>query len=269
MPNKDNVDRPITLMGIGRSGTSLLESCFRRQKTMQTLGETGALIFGTAAGAPIAEMPSKQAFEDRYAYCGHTVRTLFVNLEPSDRDTWFHKPIGLPKFIRWGALPGEKTPEGFPLEWYWRVLESAFPEGAWLCCLRNPWDVVLSWERFAGWRQEDIWRDVGIVYRILRHRMERFRKILLFSDLVDHGETTLKDLFALLGLPWSDSLLEPFKYKVSVKPDHEIMKDYREAWGSARRPTVTDEVAELIVGTWKFAGGEFESPAQFQGVFPF
>jgi hypothetical protein len=268
MPNIKNAGSPITLLGIGRSGTSLLEACFRNHANVQSIGETSGLIFSTANGAHSALIPSVHKYPDRYDYDGHVVRQLLIALEPSDKERWFHKPIGVPKLIAWWQLPGEKTTNEFPIEWYWRVLEAAFPTGRYLACLRNPWDVVLSWQRFAGWNQKNLWRDVLISYRVISRGMDRFNIITTFDELINRPRETLENVFQAVDLPMAEKALAAYDKPRSMKGNR-IMNSHKEFWSTCERPNISEEEASDIVAIWKQSGYSFESPDEYASLFRF
>jgi hypothetical protein len=268
MPNLGNAGSPITLLGIGRSGTSLLEACIRTCPNVQSIGESSGLIFSTACGAHSTLIPSVHKYPDRYDYDGHAIRQLLIALEPSDRERWFHKPIGVPKLVSWWQLPGEKSTNGFPIEWYWRVLEAAFPAAKYLACLRNPWDVVRSWERFAGWNQKDLWRDVLITYRVIGRGMSRFDLIVTFDELINRAEDTLERVFRAVDLATTGQALAAYEKPRSMR-GHKIMNSYREFWSTCERPNLSEEEASDIVAIWKQLGHEFESPDEYASLFRF
>ena len=268
MPNKDNVKAPITLLGIGRSGTSLLEACFKAQPNIQSIGESSGLIFSAASGAHSTLIPSANRFPDRYEYDGHVIQRLLMAVEPSGRERWFHKPIGVPKLISWWQLPGAKITNGFPIEWYWKVLDAAFPDGKFLACLRNPWDVVLSWERFTGWKQKDLWRDVLICYQMVTHAVDRFDMILFFDDLINRPAETLEQVFRAVDLPMVDGALAAYDKPRSMR-GNKIMESHRDSWDSCEKPNLSAEEAMQIVGLWKHLGQSFDSPAAYKSIFPF
>jgi len=268
MPNAGNAGAPLTLVGIGRSGTSLLEFCFRAHPNIQSLGETSGLIFGTASGAHSTLIPCAKFFKTPYDLDGHAVRQLLIALEPSGSEMWFHKPIGIPKLISWWQLPGEKTRHGFPIEWYGKVLDAAFPQGKYFTCLRNPWDVVLSWHRFTGWSQADLWRDVAISYTMLRSRLDRFKIVLFFDDLIERPTKTLGAVFAALDLPMVYGALTAYDEPRSMN-GNKIMASHKEEWASCEAPNVSDEDAAEIVAVWQQMRRSFESPERYRGVFRF
>lgn len=268
MPNASNADSPITLLGIGRSGTTLLEGAFRAHPNVQSIGESADIIFSTANGAQHSGIPSRNKFSSAAEYTGFVVRQLLVAIEPSPKERWFHKPAGVPKLIPWARLPGEKSAGGFPLEWYWQVLESAFPNGKYLACLRNPWDVVLSWERFRGWEQKHLWRDVLITYRIVSYRFEKFSKVFIFDDFISHPKETLELVFNSVDLPMLDSALNVFNAPRSMG-GNEIKTSHSDNWETCQAPPLSEEEADCITKVWKLAGKTFESPKRFQSLFKF
>ncbi|HVZ07133.1 sulfotransferase family protein [Rhodopila sp.] len=269
MPNETNIARPLTLIGLGRSGTTLLEACFNRHPQIQTLNETSGLIFGVAAGAFESALPSKERFSDPYAFAGAAIRTTLMALEPSDRLFWFHKPGGLPKLISWVWQDGRKTPTGFPVEWYWRVMKSAFPRSLFITSLRNPWDVVLSWERYIGWRQQDVWHDVADVYDMLDTGFADIGALVFFEDLITQPEQTLRAILSLAGVPFDDAVLAGFAQPQALKPGDQPRAHHREDWDRCEPPPITEDGRERIMRVWRAAGRSFGSPPRFADLFPF
>ena len=222
-------------------------------------------------------MPSKEFFDNSYEYAGALIRKMLLSAEPSAKDHWFHKPIGIPKLINWEGQPGQRTPPGLgwpgeiglPVEWYWGILNAAFPESTYVTCLRNPWDVVFSWERFAGWRQLDIWRDVILSYRILEWKLSQIQQVIFFDDIANGSFKVIHDLFEAIGVVSSKDVKECFDKPVSMKPGLQLMKNYAESWNTAVNPCLNDEECDLIVKIWKSFGREFRSPRRFTGMFEF
>ncbi|MEZ6109401.1 MAG: sulfotransferase, partial [Pirellulaceae bacterium] len=115
MPNSRNVESPISLVGLGRSGTTVLQAAFGRHPAVQVCGETFGIISSLWAGSMTsflendflhqAQSPLKQ--DEKAA---HYIRACMCALCPGERPHWFHKPIGMPKFLNWKWLPGDKSP---------------------------------------------------------------------------------------------------------------------------------------------------------------
>ena len=269
MPNESNATRPITLIGLGRSGTTLLEACFSAHPLIQTLNETAGVIFGLAAGAFQCPLPAKQRFDDDALFAGHAVRTAMTALEPSDKPYWFHKPGGLPKLINWDWQAGRRTATGFPVEWYWRVLKAAFPEALFITSLRNPWDVVLSWERYIGWRQEDVWQDVADIYDMLEAGSAEIAYTIQFEAFMTNPECVLQHILSLAGIPFDAAVLEGFSIPQAMSPGTEPRLHYRAEWDRCIEPPLAPDQAAKIVKVWSAAGHRFESPDRFAGIFQF
>src|SRR5580700_8692261 len=124
MPNATTVDAPVTLLGSGRSGTSLVASLFQHHPDCAVVGETANVIFGiwTAlrSSAPFVAplVADGQAVPDDER-AGRLVRAAFQATFPDDRHAWMQKPIGVPKVLmdRFGEEAGRS--EAGTL--YWRV----------------------------------------------------------------------------------------------------------------------------------------------------
>jgi hypothetical protein len=269
MPNEGNIVHPITVIGIGRSGTTLLQACFQAHPDVQALNETGGLIFGLAAGAFECPLPSKARFANEYEYAGYVIRETLLAIEPSKKPFWFHKPIGLPKLVNWCWQEGQRTSSGFPVEWYWKVLLGAFPEAIYIFCLRNPWDVVLSWQRFAGWEQVDIWRDIADAYEAIEMGWGRLRDTYFFEDFIDDPELVLMHMCRSIGVQFHSSMLTSFEERQAMRPEDTIMRDYRSSWDDCVDPSLSHDDAEKIVKIWKLNGRHFDSPRQHRDLFVF
>jgi hypothetical protein len=264
-----NVESPITLIGNGRSGTTLIEACLNLHPQIQTLNETGGIIFGLAAGACESYVPAKEKFASNEDFAGFAIRQTLLSIEPTERPYWFHKPIGIPKLIDWRWQQGARTVSNFPVEWYWKVLMAAFPSGKFMTCLRNPWDVVLSWERFAGWSQRDVWRDVCDVYEALAFEKGNLRLTVFFDDLIETPEKTLRYMLEAVGAPYDDAVVRRLAEPQAMKSGDQIKRSHKDRWDHAIDPKLSDDDVERIVYRWKSAGKSFESPSHLRNLFQF
>lgn len=269
MPNERNIAGPITSIGMGRSGTTLLQACFQAHPEVQALNETAGLIFGLAAGAHECPLPSKQHFQDEAEFAGHVIRNTFIATEPSHKPVWYHKPIGLPKLINWGWQDGRRTASGFPVEWYWKVLQAAFPHSIYVVCLRNPWDVVLSYERFTGWAQVDVWRDIADLYEAIEIGSEKLQHVFFFDDLIEEPEKALRDVCDSVGARFISDMLSGFAERQAMRAEDPILRDHRMKWPGCVDPRLPDADIERIVRIWRSKGRQFDSPLQHKNLFRF
>ena len=173
---------PITLVGIGRSGTTLLENVFKSCEDVYATGETGGLIFGTYIGSEASFFHSPILdYSNREVYKSSVVRALFDKLFPINDNNykhWFHKPAGIPKFIPWKQYREESDNSEFPVTWYWHVMNEVFPNSKYICVLRNPWEIVISRVVFSGWKEEGGWEDIKILYDILNYNKSNIYFVL-------------------------------------------------------------------------------------------
>ncbi len=256
MPNVENITRPITLVGSGRSGTSLIEACLRMSPNIQPVGETGGLIFGLAAGAMDVQMPSASGPDGRMAFAATAIRNALTATEGSALPRWFQKPIGLPKFLNYRSLPGEKTMTGFPAEWFWSVLRTTFPEALFFTCLRHPRDVVVSWRRFQGWSERESWRDLLMIYEIIAHPSCPLAHALFFDE-VSQGPEGVRSLFEFIGEPMPDNL-ESVYGKAHSMGGHEPRASYADSWEEHEPPALSEAERAVMIELWDRFGRKLD-----------
>jgi hypothetical protein len=210
MPNPDNITRPVTLVGHGRSGTSVIFNAFRRHPDFDAAGETAPLLFGTWLAMerckgivrPDSTLPEAADFEER---CAGAVRAAFLSAFPSDRPRWMHKPIGAPFVWQLLQRQGMEPPAFFA--WYWRAMRRSFPGGRVVTVLRHPYDVMLSAERYWGAAHEASWRQLAFMARLLTAPDSAVEAAVSFDDLVADGPAELGRLFDRLGLAMAPGAL--------------------------------------------------------------
>lgn len=174
MPDRQNIDAPITLVAHGRSGTSAIMQILGAHPDVEVCGETQALLSGVWHSAERLKgivRPDQTLGEDadHAERCALAVRAAFLSMfPPTGSPRWMHKPIGIPWVF---DAPGMRE-RPFPQRsaWYWDALARTFPRGTVLTVLRHPYDVVLSAEAYWGTPHAQTWRGLVRMARLLTHR---------------------------------------------------------------------------------------------------
>lgn len=207
MPNAANINAPACLVGAGRSGTTLVTAALRQHPEMQAIGETGNLVFSTfhtiERSLPLCGSGYDAANATGAAH--QAVQRMLLDLFPSDRPGWFHKPIMIPEARRHFA-----TDDAF-FEWYWRVSRMLFPQGRWFTVVRDWRDVAVSAMQRWGWKQEAAIISEIRLHKLLLHRDSNVGLVLDFEDLTQDPEGSIGRLLAYLGLDFHPRCLRVFE----------------------------------------------------------
>lgn len=191
---------PVFIVGLPRSGTTLLERMLASHSRIQTVGETfffqSALcrLAGSAAGRPTAEAIERASTGDMHALSAQYLEAVDYKLGTE------------PLFI-------EKLPENFL---YLGFIAAAFPDARIIHVMRHPMDVCFamykqSYFRFA-YRLEDLARFYVAYYELMGHwrRVLGDRVIeLQYEHLVAEPEHEIRGLLARLGLDFESACLSP------------------------------------------------------------
>ena len=207
MPNEANIDRPITLVGSGRSGTTLLTNVFRDHPHCESLGETADLLLSSYyhvhATLPICGPFFSRANAETHAR--GAVHAMLRNLASSDRPHWFHKPIQVPSVRR--LFDDDET----FMRWWWGAHETLFPEATVFAVLREPRDVVLSSMTRWSFTRERAVDNLELIYRWLLHERSRCAFALRFDTLVAEPERSVRALLERVGVPFDPACLGAFE----------------------------------------------------------
>jgi len=92
-------------------------------------------------------------------------------------------------------------------------IDALYPECQVIHIVRDPRDVIDSWQRFYGKRSvrraAQSWvRYVRSAHDFARGQLEQRATEIRYEDLVRDPEQVLRKLFAWLGEPWEESVLE-------------------------------------------------------------
>jgi tetratricopeptide (TPR) repeat protein len=193
--------RPIFLVGMPRSGTSLAEQILASHPDVFGAGELNTLnrLFVEKW------QPPRQG--DREG----TQRLLDVDHLKALSDSYWE---ALPEAARQSARVTDKMPHNFR---YVGLIRALFPEAKIIHCRRDPLDTCLScfMQNFAeGNAYSHDLADCGFFYRQYVTLMDHWRSVLRepffelqYETLVADPEPTVRALLDYCGLPWDDACL--------------------------------------------------------------
>lgn len=168
-------------------------------------------------------------------------KDIWNNLENID-ETDIQFPVALPELLRIlftdknKKVWGNKTPqnsENIP------SLLTLFPEAKFILVIRDVRDICLSWKKKWGknmyhcsikWnkRMQMALNDLKLI------NADQYL-VIKFEDLLNDTETTTKNICTFLNLPWSNRMIEHYKYvnrKVDGKINYgkKVIADNKEKW---------------------------------------
>lgn len=218
MPHQGNVRAPISLVGLGRSGTTLVTNVFRAHPGVQALGETGNAVYSTfyhlekafpLCGPRETDLPHAEA-------AALAVHAMLQRVFPSDRPVWFHKPIMLPDVSR------ELGDTGAFITWYWRVSHLVFPQGRFFTIIREPRELAASFMTRWNTSEAKTMAYMRDVYSLLLAPESRVELVLSFADLQDRPEATIRRLFGAFDLAFHPDSLKPLARRHARNPERAI-----------------------------------------------
>lgn len=249
MPNWTNILSPITLIGNGRSGTSLLSQVFKAHPDCTYIGETVNLIQSTYYSIASSLPQSKKGD------IPEVIRSMFMHLYPSKEKYWFHKPIGAPI-----VHSNFKTVDDF-CDWYWNVFDLIYPHAPCFTVLRQPYDVIISSVDWWGRPQKSLINSHYIVAKIINHPKSRVNYGVEYTTLMADPEGEVRKLFNYIGIPFKPATLDAFKKNWSVKGHDngsevadKVVKNKNtkiERWGEVDQNLITDEFMDVTNQVWR------------------
>lgn len=187
---------PIFLVGCPRSGTTMLRQILDSHPAISCGPET-RFLWGMR-GIEERNWSSLAGFGLTIDEWHDEVRRLFESLHRR-----YAQSQGK---TRWA----DKSPDYALMLDY---IETLYPDCQVIHAVRDPHDVVQSWIDFYGTRSvrraADSWvRYVRAAHEFARSHPEHRALEVRYEDLVGDPEQTLRKLFAWLGEPWEEKVLE-------------------------------------------------------------
>lgn len=214
--HEDSYPIPIFIVGMPRSGTSLLEQIFATVGNIAALGE---LTF-------VENLMTARSMEKTFLYPNDVSKVSDADWK-AYRDQYFEQALKLAK---------EQNIEG-PIEyivdkqpfnfWHVGIIRKLFPEAKIIHSTRDAMDCSLSnfFQYFYGnlGYSNDL-KEIGQYYRLQEKMMEYWKSIYAdsiytvdYQDLVADPKTILLPLFEFLAIEWQDEYLEFYLSKRPVR----------------------------------------------------
>jgi len=193
--------RPVFIVGLPRSGTTLLEQMLASHPAVAGVGEQ-----------PLAMAGLERAIRDSGSWEGLRPQAVAAaaHWHLAALDAWVRRHADGPTPQRLV----DKMPDNYLVAGWLRI---AFPRATIVHCLRDPRDVALScWTtQFA-----DVPWSFDLAH--IAHRIEQHRRILRhwrglfgahlvevrYEDLVDNPASELQRILAATGIPWDPAMLD-------------------------------------------------------------
>jgi tetratricopeptide (TPR) repeat protein len=227
----DDTRRPVFIVGMPRSGTSLTEQILASHPQVHGAGEL------TELGRLVEDLPRRLDSEAGYPDCmADWTAEAAAGMAAEYRD--YLDSLAPPE----AARVTDKLPTNFL---HLGLISLLYPEAAIIHCRRDPMDTCLScfFQNFgaAGLAFAYDLESLGHFYRLYQGLMDHWRAVLPnpmleldYEALVDEPEAQTQRLLAFCDLPWDDACLR----------FHEARRRTTTAsYDQVRRPIYTSSVA--------------------------
>ena len=219
---------PVFVIGMLRSGTTLVERILARHPEVRGLGETEKVDALAEQMAGITGMPYPGCLERLDSDLAGTLAAGFRAEWPTDASN-----VG--RMV-------DKNPLNFL---HLGLIALVFPEARILHCVRDPLDTCLSvyFQHFAHVRNSYAYalEDIAFFYTQYSDLMAHWRSVLpaplhevQYESLVSEPEVAIRALVAAAGLEWHPDCLKPHEHAGSIST--------ASVW-QARQPINRDSVA--------------------------
>jgi hypothetical protein len=255
MPNFESVNAPINVMGVGRSGSSLLLAAVAGAYGYQNCGETMQAILGTYFGFSSGQSHDRDGGPLSHEDLARTaVHAAIVAAMPSSKPGWVQKLAGIPKLMVLDSKIEKADRDyggayAFPYSWYWEVLANLFPAGKNILCIRNPVDICSSRQSMSAWAPRDVWLDVCLLAKIMLYPAARVDAVFDLDHYQADPDAMVGELSAALSFDVAPGFVANGGHNFSADPNHDYSGGYgrqkdRDATLAKINPTA-DELALL------------------------
>ena len=224
---------PVFIVGMPRSGTTLVEQIIASHPQAAGAGELGTM-------EPLEQdLPSQLGTEQLYPQCMDDANSMVLREVASaylERLTQGHAQDSVQRIV-------DKTWYNF---YYLGLIATLFPNARVIHCRRDALDICVScfFANFNSIRWAWNLEEIGRHYRIYEQLMSHWQAVLplrmhevSYERLVANPEDESRDLISFCGLDWDDRCLEFYK---TERPVH-----------TASRVQVRQPIYSSSIGRWK------------------
>ena len=203
---------PIFIVGMPRSGTSLVEQIISSHKNVSGAGELGVLH----------ELIKKYFFDyDKNQY--------FNNLKNLEDQTYVNFGKEYFSYTNNYFKENQYITDKMPLNFRWLgLVRLVLPNSTIIHCNRDPKDTCLSiFKNYfdkAGNRYAYDLKELGLYYNLYKKLMEHWNSVIPgwihninYEDLIENPEKEIKDMLKRCNLEWDDNCLNYTKNKRNVR----------------------------------------------------
>jgi tetratricopeptide (TPR) repeat protein len=198
--------RPVFIIGMPRSGTSLVEQIISSHPIVIAGGERHEI------GSLVSKLPSMDGVGGSYPECLARLTPELINNILTGYDDFAET---LPSDI---SVMTDKMPENFS---HLTFIKMLFPDAKIIHCVRNPIDTCLSiyFRQFAGYHDYayDL-EDLGNHYNEYKRLMNFYRDEtdisfmeVVYEDLVNNTEEISRKMVEHCGLEWDEQCLRYYE----------------------------------------------------------
>jgi tetratricopeptide (TPR) repeat protein len=204
---------PLFIVGMPRSGTTLLANILSNHRSIATAGELPTLANLTL------QLPALAGNRIPYPHAAKHITPAVAMCLINDYENRLRQDIGpdVPHII-------DKNPLNFR---NLGLISMLFPKARIIHCLRHPWDTALSnyFQRFPLHLDYSFdLRNIGHFYAEYARLMEHWRKVLPlklieinYEDMVLNTEPMARTTLDFLGLEWDERCLAPHTNPCAVE----------------------------------------------------
>ena len=211
--NKEkNSFKLIFILGMPRSGTSLIEQIISNHK----------LVYGAGELSDLSQIITPNVFDKKHKLIEFKNLNKLKSFCEFLRNEYFNK---LQRFdTSKKKIITDKAPKNF--RWI-GFIKLAFPDAKIIHCVRNPKDICLSiYKNYFVDRSMNYsydLKEIGKYYNIYEDLLEHYRNIfpnfiynISYEKLIENKEEEIKKMLSFCGLEWDKNCLEHYKNKRGI-----------------------------------------------------
>ncbi len=210
--NSESSCMPIFIVGMPRSGTTLIEQILSSHPAVCGAGELDNI------NNIVLSLPKRYKLSKQYPFC---LEQLTQDQLEDIAETYLQR---LRKHDFRAKCIIDKMPGNFM---HLGVIQTILPQAKIIHCKRSPLDTCLScYSRNFGerWRLTTNFDDLAQYYKAYQELMHHWRSVLThpildvrYEDVIQHTEETVEKILSYCELPWDENCLRFYETKRDVK----------------------------------------------------